>query len=247
MGKACCCVSSLRLTTNSTSGGEQQAAGVRLARPAHDGHLQGHVHLGTPQGLEQLPGGGGVVLGRQVQLPGELPQTGSVQDAWRRGGDGGPGPLEVLHGLIHDARYRPWRKEAEAHPQTNAPQQAQTNVPQTNVPQTDVPQLQTDVPPAPDGAQELFACQYVRLSPGLASPQTAVLQVFIEAPLFCLQSPPPPAAAAAVSQPLLSLAVMCLTKEVVPRDTPLTKAPGPRVKPSYGSRKKLGASETTAH
>lgn len=31
---------------------------------------------------------------------------------------------------------------------------------------------------------------------------------------------------------------MCLTKEVVPRDTPLTKAPGPRVRPSYGSRKK---------
>lgn len=31
---------------------------------------------------------------------------------------------------------------------------------------------------------------------------------------------------------------MCLTKEVVPLDTPLTKAPGPRVRPSYGSRKK---------
>lgn len=31
---------------------------------------------------------------------------------------------------------------------------------------------------------------------------------------------------------------MCLTKEVVPLDTPLTKAPGPRVRPSYGRRKK---------
>lgn len=31
---------------------------------------------------------------------------------------------------------------------------------------------------------------------------------------------------------------MCLTKEVVPLDTPLTKAPGPRVRPSYGSLKK---------
>lgn len=31
---------------------------------------------------------------------------------------------------------------------------------------------------------------------------------------------------------------MCLTNELVPRDTPLTKAPGPRVSPSYGSLKK---------
>lgn len=31
---------------------------------------------------------------------------------------------------------------------------------------------------------------------------------------------------------------MCLTKDVVPLDTPLTKAPGPRVRPSYGRRKK---------
>lgn len=31
---------------------------------------------------------------------------------------------------------------------------------------------------------------------------------------------------------------MCLTNDVVPLETPLTKAPGPRVKPSYGSLKK---------
>lgn len=31
---------------------------------------------------------------------------------------------------------------------------------------------------------------------------------------------------------------MCFTKDVVPRETPLTKAPGPRVSPSYGSLKK---------
>lgn len=31
---------------------------------------------------------------------------------------------------------------------------------------------------------------------------------------------------------------MCFTKDVVPLETPLTKAPGPRVSPSYGSLKK---------
>lgn len=36
-------------------GGEQQAAGVLLARPAHDDHLQRHVELRPPQRLEHLP------------------------------------------------------------------------------------------------------------------------------------------------------------------------------------------------
>lgn len=36
-------------------GGEQQAAGVLLTRPAHDDHLQGHVELRPPQRLEHLP------------------------------------------------------------------------------------------------------------------------------------------------------------------------------------------------
>lgn len=36
-------------------GGEQQAAGVLLARAAHDGHLQGHVQLRPAQGLQHLP------------------------------------------------------------------------------------------------------------------------------------------------------------------------------------------------
>lgn len=31
---------------------------------------------------------------------------------------------------------------------------------------------------------------------------------------------------------------MCFTNDVVPLETPLTKAPGPRVSPSYGSLKK---------
>ena len=41
-----------------------------------------------------------------------------------------------------------------------------------------------------------------------------------------------------VGPQLLSPFEMCLTNELVPRDTPLTKAPGPRVSPSYGKRKK---------